>query len=69
MGSRCMIDGGRTMFISGEALWFKLQTYGPIRWPVAARVINGTLLAVRGTCFRSDTDTEKYVAYNLMHEF
>ena len=24
MGSRCVIDGGRTMFISGEALWFRI---------------------------------------------
>lgn len=46
------------MFISSKALWFSV-TDCPLVCLVAARVINGTLLATRETCFRSDTDTEQ----------
>lgn len=34
MGSRCVIDGGRTMFISGKALWFSVTDIRshPLAW-------------------------------------
>ena len=57
------------MFISGKALWFRVTDIRshPLACLLATRVINRTLLATRGTCFRSDTDIEQYVAYSICY--
>ncbi|TNN78553.1 hypothetical protein EYF80_011148 [Liparis tanakae] len=64
MGSRCVIDG-RTDDVrkrQDNVVFGYRHTVpsGGLACREAAGVINGTLLAVRGTCFRSDTDTEEY---------
>ena len=50
MGSRCVIDGERTMFISGEALWFwvtEIRSH-PLAW--SALWLHGWLMGLYWQC-------------------